>query len=39
MGYLALKLETRGAYRVLVGKPEKKRLLGGVIVDVRMILK
>jgi hypothetical protein len=23
MGYVALKLESRGAYRVLVGKPEK----------------
>jgi len=28
MGYMALTLEGRGVYRVLVRKPEKKRPLG-----------
>jgi hypothetical protein len=28
MGYVALNVKSRGAYRVLVGKPEKKRPLG-----------
>jgi hypothetical protein len=26
--YVALNLKSRGAYRVLVGKPEKNRFLG-----------
>jgi hypothetical protein len=39
MEYVAPKLVSRGAYRVLVGKPEKKRLPGRRVVDLRRILK
>jgi hypothetical protein len=39
MGYVALKLESRGAYRVLVGKPGKKRLPGRCEVVIKIDLQ
>jgi hypothetical protein len=38
-GHVARMGEDRGVYRVLVGKPEGKRPLGGQDVDGRIILK
>jgi hypothetical protein len=37
-GYVTLVRERRGAYRVLVGKPEGRRSLGRTSVDGRIIL-
>ena len=39
VGYVARMLEGRGLYRVLVGKPEGKRLLGRPGVNGRIILR
>jgi len=38
-GHVAHMEERRGVYRVLVGKPEGKRLLGNQGVDGRIILR
>ena len=38
-GHVARMGERRGAYRVLVGKPEGKRLLGRHRLDGRIILR
>ncbi|KAJ4448281.1 hypothetical protein ANN_10295 [Periplaneta americana] len=38
-GHVARMGESRNAYRVLVGRPEEKRLWGGRDVDGRIILK
>ena len=39
MGHVACVGESRGAYRVLVGKPEGKKPLGNTGVGGRIILK
>jgi hypothetical protein len=39
VGHVARMWEDRGVHRVLVGKPEGKRLLGGQDVDGRIILR
>jgi hypothetical protein len=39
LGHVAVMGENRGAYRVLVGKPEGKRPNGNTAVDGRIILR